>query len=94
MPAVVRRAYRRRAFLGTDGGGEGRGEVSVLEQGVERRSTLALGADQEAALRLLTDATGPLSAVELADRVPDLAPGRARELLDVLAGAGFLRAAG
>lgn len=91
---VVRRAVAGVAFLGAGAGGERRVEVSVLEQGVERRSTLALGADQEAALRLLTDAGEPVSAAELADRVPDLAPGRARELLDVLAGVGFLRAAG
>ena len=90
---LVRRAVAGVAFLGPGADGQRQVEVAALEHGAQRRSTLAVGADQEAGVRLLVAADRPLSLTDLAAQVPGLSVDRARELVGLLLDTGFLRAA-
>jgi 50S ribosomal protein L16 3-hydroxylase len=89
----VRRAVSGVAFLGAGAGGDREVTLSAIEPGAERRSTVAVGADQEAGLRRLLAEEKPVTAAELAAAVPDLTLERATQLLDLLTDVGFCRAA-
>lgn len=90
---LVRRAVAGVAFDGPGPDGQRLVTVCALEHGAQRRSVLAVGPDQEAGVRRLTETGRPMSAAELAEQVPGLDAGRARELMDLLVRTGFLRAA-
>lgn len=89
----VRRAVTGIAFLGTGADGDQEVTVSAIEPGAERRSTIAIGPDQEAALRRLLTEEKPFTATDLAADVPHLTVDRADQLLALLTDLGFLRTA-
>ena len=109
LPAPPRRAappsddhrFTRRAMASsfvepTDPAAAGASHVtfSAIEQGTERRATVEMSASYLRACRLFTGPTPPpLSAREIAARVPSLGAGEARQLVGLLLDVGFLRPA-